>query len=110
VAEPDGDARLPFDVELVGALEGARVACRRPGDEEHGEAGGHRAALELARFFAVPALVLGRRQVAEDLLDRPRDLLVVVEHRLPLVRVLPEEHDCVADELRHRLGPCSTEE
>ena len=28
VAEADGDARLPFDVELVGALERARVARR----------------------------------------------------------------------------------
>ena len=86
------------------------IARRRAGDEEHGEARGDRAALELALLDAVPALVLRRRQVPEDLLDRPRDLLVVVEDLLPLVGVLPEQHHRVADELRDRLGARAAEE
>src|SRR5262245_35788160 len=48
VAEPDRDARLALDVELVGALEGARVARRRAGEEEDRMPGGDCAALQLA--------------------------------------------------------------
>ena len=70
VAERDGDARLTFDVELVGVLERARVAGRGAGEEEHGEAGRDGATLELAVLDAVAALVLRRRPVPEDLLDR----------------------------------------
>src|SRR5947207_10243624 len=71
VAEADGDPRLSFDVELVGALESAGIPGRRSSYEEHREAGGDGAALELALFLAVPPLVLGRRPVPENLLDRP---------------------------------------
>ena len=39
-----------------------------------------------------------------------RDLLVVVDNLLPLVGVLPEEHDRVADELRDGLGTRAAEE
>ena len=57
-----------------------------------------------------PALVLRGGHEAEDLLDRPRDLLGVVEDLLPLIRVLREEHDRVADELGHRLGARAAEQ
>src|SRR6476469_4453008 len=69
VTEADRDARLQFDVELVGALERTRVARRGAGDEEHREAGGDRAAVELAFLDAEPPLVLRRRPVPEDLVD-----------------------------------------
>ena len=52
-----------------GVLELARVACRRAGDEQHRVAGRDGPALELAILHRVPALVLRRRHVPEDLLD-----------------------------------------
>src|SRR5918995_1125224 len=104
MAEPDADARLPFDVELVGALERPGIARRCPRNEEHGEAGRNRPALELALLHAEPALVLRWRPVPEDLLDRTRDPLAVVDHLLPLVWMPPEQDHRVADELCHRLG------
>src|ERR687897_422580 len=104
MAEPDADARLPFDVELVGALERPGITRRCPRDEEHGEAGWDRPAPELALLHAEPALVLRWRPVPEDLLDRTRDPLAVVDHLLPLVRMPPEQDHRVADELCHRLG------
>ena len=59
---------------------------------------------------SVAALVLGRRVVAEDLLDGLRDAARVVEDHLPLLGVSVEEHDRVGDELRDGLGAGSTDQ
>ena len=87
---------------------GSRVAA--PVMSSTGKPGRERAALELAVGVREAALVLRRRQDAQDLLDRARDLLAVVEDLLPLVGVLREQHHRVADELRHRLRARAAEQ
>ena len=100
----------PLDVEVVGPLERPRVAGGGAGEQQHREALGDGAAVEVAVGDREATLVLRRRVVAEDLLDRAGDLVAVVEHLLPLVGVAGEQHDRVADQLGHRLGPGPADE
>ncbi len=104
MAEADGHVGRALDVEVVGVVERPGVAGGRPGEQQHRVAGGDGAALERAVLDREPPLVLGRRQVAEDLLHRPREHARVVLHLLPLVGMAGEQHGGVAHQLGHRLG------
>ena len=95
---------------VVGVLELAGVAGRGAGEEQHRVAGRDGPALELAVHLREPALILRRRQVPKDLVDRARDRLAVVDDLLPLVGVLREQHHRVADELGDGLGSGATEQ
>ena len=89
----------------------ARVARRRAGDEQHGKPGRERCRPR-ARAPATqnrPWYCDGG-QYAQDLVDGARDLLVVVDDLLPLVGVPREQHDRVADELRHGLRAGAAEQ
>jgi hypothetical protein len=66
--------------------------------------------VELGVLQREPALVLGRRPDAEDLLHGGRDHARVVDDLAVLLGMAGEEHEGVAHQLRDRLGPGPAEE
>ena len=103
------DLALAVDVEAVRVGEEPFVAAGRPVDENDGIAGRDRLAVQRDIAGGGPDLILRWAFVAQQFLERRGDLAAVVLQLLPLVGVVGEHHDGIADEFGHRLGARTAE-
>ena len=103
------DLALTVDVEAVGVGEEPFVAAGRTVDQQDGGMCGDRPAVQRDIARRSSELILRGTFVAQQLLERGRDLAAVFPQFLPLVLVVGEYDDGVADEFGDCLGARTAE-
>ena len=103
------DLPLAIDVEAVGVGKEPFVAGGRAVDQQDGIILRNRGAVQRDIACGGPDLVLRGPFVPQQLLERSGYLAGVILELLPLVGVVGEHDDRVADEFGHRLGARTAE-